>query len=434
MHTSNAHGLVVPVLATPPAKPQYANYLPDELLLEILAYFPRNKDSQATLAKFCLVNRQWYDVAIPYLYESPYLAGSAYDLFVRTLCPSVIAHIKFSPLAGLVKILDLSHIVHQSTKSTTARLLGRTKHNLEVFVAPQASFAINCWASLSKCARLRVLDLSLVSECINYQNLNQTIRKLPELTDLYLPRCSSTYENPQNATNIQWPTRLAHLSLSGSVHGPFLWDMTRQPDTFPPTLSSISICHCPSLSRTGVKDLLRNVKDTITTAELRDLPLIRQGSFDGILNWLPHCRRLTIALDYISDDFGRMPDDFSPAHWAEAKPLEYLSLVTSGQRDVDPTAAFAAEDLYMLIDERFLGRLRWLKIAQSSGWKHKESGAEVEALEMLIVESLDKENWENRRWHYEGLTGVPEGMKYEEWKETSKGKAMAPWVRMLRHQ
>ena len=57
MHTSNANGLVVPVLATPPAKPQYANYLPDELLLEILAYFPRNKDSQATLAKFCLVNR-----------------------------------------------------------------------------------------------------------------------------------------------------------------------------------------------------------------------------------------------------------------------------------------------------------------------------------------------------------------------------------------
>lgn len=38
--------------------------------------------------------RQWYDVAIRPLYESPYLSGRAYELFVRTICPSVLAHIK----------------------------------------------------------------------------------------------------------------------------------------------------------------------------------------------------------------------------------------------------------------------------------------------------------------------------------------------------
>jgi len=77
--------------------------------------------------------------------------------------PPVFANVLNQPaaLASLVKELDLSHIVHQGNKSTTARLLGRTKASLEVFVAPQASFAINCWASLSKCTRLRVLDLSL---------------------------------------------------------------------------------------------------------------------------------------------------------------------------------------------------------------------------------------------------------------------------------
>lgn len=123
-------------------------------------------------------------VAIEPLYEAPYLQGAAYDLFVRTISPSVNARIKVlfssrsssllpikkyekltkrkpSPLSSLVKELDLSHIVHQGAKSTTARLLGRTKSSLEVFVAPQASFAINCWASLSKCSGLRVLDLSL---------------------------------------------------------------------------------------------------------------------------------------------------------------------------------------------------------------------------------------------------------------------------------
>jgi hypothetical protein len=102
---------------------KYANYLPDELLLDILGFIEQweTNDKQSSLARFCAVNRQWYDVAIRKLYESPYLSGRAYELFVRTICPSVLAHIKPSALAGLVRILDLSHIVHHSNKSTTAR-------------------------------------------------------------------------------------------------------------------------------------------------------------------------------------------------------------------------------------------------------------------------------------------------------------------------
>lgn len=102
----------------------YANYLPDELLLEILEYIqrlPAVHDRQSALARFCGVNRQWYDVAIGKLYEQPHLAGKAYELFVRTVCPSVLAHIKPSSLSGLVRVLDLSHIVHNSNKATTAR-------------------------------------------------------------------------------------------------------------------------------------------------------------------------------------------------------------------------------------------------------------------------------------------------------------------------
>jgi hypothetical protein len=102
---------------------KYANYLPDELLLEILALIEQweTNERQSSLRRFCAVNRQWYDVAIQKLYESPYLAGRAYELFVRTICPSVLAHIKPSALSGLVRVLDLSHIVHHSNKSTTAR-------------------------------------------------------------------------------------------------------------------------------------------------------------------------------------------------------------------------------------------------------------------------------------------------------------------------
>lgn len=88
------------------AKPKFANYLPDELLLEVLSYIPECPASQTTLARFCIVNKQWYNISIQRLYEAPYLVGQAYDLFVRTICPSVLPHIKRSELAGLGKLSD----------------------------------------------------------------------------------------------------------------------------------------------------------------------------------------------------------------------------------------------------------------------------------------------------------------------------------------
>ena len=84
--------------------PEYANYLPDELLLEILSDIPTGSiESQPVFASLCLVSRQWYSVTIERLYEAPYLSGRAYSLFVRTVCPSVNVHVKRSPLAGLGK-------------------------------------------------------------------------------------------------------------------------------------------------------------------------------------------------------------------------------------------------------------------------------------------------------------------------------------------
>jgi hypothetical protein len=90
-----------------------------------------------------------------------------------------------------------------------------------------------------------------VSECINFQSLNQTIRQLPDLRELYLPRCSSRYEPAATpgGPSIRWPPKLEHLALSGSVSGQFLWDMLRQPDNFPPTFTSLSIHHSPGLDQ-----------------------------------------------------------------------------------------------------------------------------------------------------------------------------------------
>ena len=44
-------------------------------------------------------------------------------------------------VAELVRVLDMSRLVHNGSKSLTTRILGRVKGNLEEFVAPQAPFA-----------------------------------------------------------------------------------------------------------------------------------------------------------------------------------------------------------------------------------------------------------------------------------------------------
>lgn len=334
-----------------------------------------------------------------------------------------------------MKVLDLSHIVHQGNKSITARLLNRTKPSLHHFVAPQASFAINCWASLSKCHELRVLNLSLISEAINYQSLNQTMRKLPELIELYLPRAGNSYDDYGGLSMlVKWPPKLQHLQLSGSVHGKFMMDMRNQPENFPNTLTSISIAHCPRLTSADIRPLLENLSSRLTSVTLRNLPEVKHGRFNKIMEWIPGLKDLTIALDYMDARFGEMPDEFNPSMWMFAKPLESLTLVTSGKHgDIDPEHAFTPVDLFTLIDERFLGRLRYVNIAASTGWETKEEVSQIETLNFELLE-LDRENWENRRWHYESLLGQYEGMKWGEWLQAGRGWNMKAKLRMLRDE
>ena len=71
----------------------------------------------------------------------------------------------------------------------------------------------------------------------------------------------------------------------------------------------------------------------------------------------------------------------------------------------------------------------------STGWGHESNSEELEALAELIVYELDKENWENRRWHYEGLGPVGEGMTYREWINTTElGKKMRAMVIVLENR
>ena len=112
--------------------------VPQELLQQIFLYLSGN---QKTLHACSLASRSWYSASVAYLYENPVITGKNYNSFVQASCPSVNAHVRRNGLAELVRRLDMSNLVHNGSKSLTARLLGRVKTGLEEFVAPQASFA-----------------------------------------------------------------------------------------------------------------------------------------------------------------------------------------------------------------------------------------------------------------------------------------------------
>ena len=112
--------------------------IPQELLQQIFFYISGN---QKALHACSLTSVSWYSASIAYLYEDPVVTGKNYNAFVQAICPSVNAHVRRNGLAELVRKLDMSSLVHNGSKSLTARLLGRVKIGLEEFVAPQASFA-----------------------------------------------------------------------------------------------------------------------------------------------------------------------------------------------------------------------------------------------------------------------------------------------------
>ena len=118
-------------------------YLPTEIVVQIVRFIAAETSCrQSSLYTCCLISRQWYSVAVSFLYEKPQVgSGATFKLFADTIAPPIRARKSRVNLGSLVRRLDLSALVHHSSNSLTARLLGRVKENLEVFIAPKVSFS-----------------------------------------------------------------------------------------------------------------------------------------------------------------------------------------------------------------------------------------------------------------------------------------------------
>ena len=115
-------------------------HLPLEITTLIVSFISDDPHAQSQLHALTLVSRSFYSAAIARLYHSPQLHGHRFELFVRTVCPSINSWVKQNGLGDFTVRLDLSRLVHEGSKSITARLIGRLKGKLEFFSAPQASF------------------------------------------------------------------------------------------------------------------------------------------------------------------------------------------------------------------------------------------------------------------------------------------------------
>lgn len=405
-------------------------YLPDEVVLQIIDYLAYDHDAQRSLASVCLLSRQWYNAGLPYLYRYPDLYGPNFDKFYNAICPSKNLHIRYSRWSKLVKVLDMSRLVHQSSKSTTARMLGRTKDSLEEFRAPQASFAVNCLPALAKCQSLRSLDLSLVSESPPLPLLFRTVSHLSNLQTFRLPR-SSGFGVHHNGSAIEWPPILAELSLSGGIDAHFLHGVV----SFPQTLRSIVVEHCPLAKGFAVTHLLRNAIRPLRNLEymkIANMPRLSAHAMDDILFLLPQIKKLSISVDYIT------PAMFDEGHFSHfqdplvagvdnAQPsfgqplihehLHTLELTNSGHPNVEDK--ISPIDIMIAMDECTLPRLRVVRVSSSLHWHSNITSPDAEALSEALQEG-SKRDWENRE-------GIFADMKREDYEKADWAKRAGVW-------
>jgi hypothetical protein len=350
---------------TSPASMAYAKppsreiLLPAEVIFQIVSFIP-TRSSQSTLWACTLVSRAWYASSIARLYNYPHLTPVNFAAFVTTICPSKNARIRHTPLSELVLHLNMAELVHNSSRSLTARLLGRLKGNIEEFVAPQASFAINSFPALSKCVHLKSLDLSLVSTSMDMDRLFNTLATLKSLETLFFPRTSygstKTLDLPDER-NFEWPPKLSALHLAGGIDDNFLRShLVRVPHT----LERLSIQHCSQVYSAALVECLQVIGPQLKHLTIRHpMSKLFTASLDEILILCPTLIALRISADYISRQlFETIP---------EPHPLRIIDLDCSSTAgadvELDPDVVFEAA-----IEQGKLPDLRSVRVNARLAW------------------------------------------------------------------
>lgn len=338
------------------ATAQNESHLPSEILDVIVLYVRRASHSprvvQRDLWSCCLVNRDWYDATVKHLYEAPILRSRNFSEFARTISPPVASRARRIGLEDLVQNLDMGSLAYESKKSTTSRLISRTKVSLLSFVAPAVSFSTTSLAPLSKCSNLRQLDLSRDVYDFNISQLMRSIRDLSQLEWLSLPKreqdSMALFEDIYTSKIPFWPVSLTYLQLNSRFS---LWTQKLYWDAFlkslPPSLSSLSFSNLGSYEPFDAVSGITVQATQVDTLYIRMRGIDSSYSVDQIALGFPNLTKMTIpAITQWQSDV---------THWRKSGllqiPLEVLEvLILEDSPDFPSSDHLHVEDLGRLVD------------------------------------------------------------------------------------
>lgn len=106
---------------------------------------------------------------------------------------------------------------------------------------------------------------------------------------------------------------------------------------------------------------------------------LNYGYLDGVLFKVTNLRYLSIAVDYISDNF-LLADVSTPSH-----PLETLELDASGAADLRIAGMINPDLLFEAVAEgAFLENVRKIRVSKRLGWDTIRERAELEELNLFL--------------------------------------------------
>lgn len=232
------------------ATSQNVTQLPAEIIEIIIQHIRLHRSARATqrdIWSCCLVAQSWYAVAIKHLYEAPLLLPKNFTEFSRTLSPALSSRTRRIGLEDLVEHLDMGMIAYESQKSTTSRLLSRSKTSLKSFVAPAVSFSTTSLAPLSKCLRLQHLDLSRDQYDFGLVRLLRSIGGLSHLEWLSLPKdCPSMSDALSQLNSHSWPPNLAFIQFNTNKTTALTSSNANLITLLPEKLRSLTFNNCTS--------------------------------------------------------------------------------------------------------------------------------------------------------------------------------------------
>ena len=336
--------------------------LPVEILVRILEILQCKGHLRP---KHLVINRLFFSIVFPMIYNTPHLKATNFYLFVDT--------INNNKKAGEhIVQLDLLRVIQSGKNAYVSKLLKRSRKLLQLFVAPQTSFGYAPLLSLKHCEHLKILDLRLVSETLDLDELFRLIKLLQRLTHLSFPR-SSVAINDEACGQLEWPPQLSFLRLSGGISDSFLMGTN-----FPESITQLEFAHCPAIREDGFQQMLRQMGLNLRLLRVQyPMPLFKEKLIDCVFDMCPNLLSLEIAVDYISSEFF---DEENLGYMDRPRPLKALYIEASGMLGtstrIDPI------DLAVALNDERLPHLKNIRCTAKLGWDPNSEYVSYIATEM----------------------------------------------------